>query len=301
MRLSGPIARRVLVIAILVQATGTVVAPSLARAAATMVFLPVADAAVYPDQPTTNFGAAKRLVADRSPKITSFLRFEVAGLTAAPAQARLRLWATDKSSDGPEIRRVHSPWDERTLTYASRPSVGSKVDDVGKVSANRWVEYEVGSLVTGNGSVEMALLGDSSDGIDFASREHGTPAHWPQLLVEAKGIKPPPPPAGGTFSFGLIGDTGYNNRSVERFLSVRDEMNKAGLDFTVHVGDIKDGSDPCPDNVYTENLDRFDGFHHPLLYTPGDNEWRDCANKGDRLAYLRRVFFSDDQSLGTRR
>lgn len=304
MRLSGQFVRRALVLAIVVEAAGTVVASSPARAATTTVFTPVADTAVYSDRPTRNFGSADRLVADRSPNTKSFLRFEVAGLTSAPTGARLRLWVTNKSSNGPEVRPVTSAWDEATLTYATRPSVGSKVDDVEKVSANRWLEYDVDSLVAGNGTVEMALVGDSSDGTDFASREDGTAAHWPQLVVEIVGIEPAPspppsPPPGDTFSFGLVGDTGYNSRSVERFLSVRDDMNEAGLEFTVHVGDIKDGSDPCPDSVYTENLSRFDGFHHPLVYTPGDNEWRDCRDKRDRLAHLRQVFFSNDQSLGT--
>ena len=76
-------------------------------------------------------------------------------------------------------------------------------------------------------------------------------------------------------------------------------MNAATLDFSVHVGDIKSGNDPCPDGVYTTNRDRFNGFDHPLAYTPGDNEWRDCSNKVERLAYLRSVFFANDQSLGT--
>jgi hypothetical protein len=51
--------------------------------------------------------------------------------------------------------------------------------------------------------------------------------------------------------------------------------------------------------VYTTNRDRFDGFTQPLLYTPGDNEWRDCADKLGRLAFLRQVFFANDQSRGT--
>ena len=301
MRSSAPF-RRALVV-VIVEAAVTVAASSPVRAATTTVLTPVADAAIRSDRPATNFGSADRLVADRSPKTKSFLRFEVTGLASPPTGARLRLWVTNKSSNGPEVRPVTSTWDETTLTYATRPSVGSKIDDVGKVSANRWLEYDVGALVAGNGTVEMALVGDSSDGADFASREDGTVAHRPQLVVEAPGVAPPPPPPppppGGTLSFGLVGDTGYNSRSVERFLNVRDDMNEADLDFTVHVGDIKDGSDPCPDSVYTDNLYRFDAFQHPLVYTPGDNEWADCPEKRDRLAYLRQVFFSGDQSLGT--
>jgi hypothetical protein len=289
---------------LMVETGGTEPPPPPPPPGDTLVFTPVADAAAYSDQPTTNFGSADRLVADTSPKTESFLRFEVVGPTSAPAGARLRLWVRDKSFNGPEVRAVTSAWDESTLTWDTRPSVSLEpIDDVGSVSASQWLEYDVGPLVTGNGIVEMAVVGDSSDGTDFASREDGNSANWPQLVVETSNIEPPPPPpppppAGDAFSFGLVGDTGYTASSVEKFLNVREVMNDAGLTFTSHVGDIKKGDDSCPDSVYTTNRDRFDGFEHPLVYTPGDNEWRDCPDKKDRLSYLRRVFFADDQSRG---
>ena len=303
MRSPRRFARRALLALVALQAAATLASASPVRAAvATAVFTPVADAAAYSNAPKRNFGSADRLVADTSPKVRSFLRFDVTGLTGAPIGARLRLWVTNKSSNGPEVRRITSAWDEATVTYSTRPSLGSKVDDVRKVPANQWLEYDVGDLVTGNGVVELALVGDSSDGTDFASREDGNSANWPRLVVETAGTEPPPPPPpsppGDAFSFGLVGDTGYTSSSVERFLNVRDDMNDAGLTFTGHVGDIKSGSDPCPDSVYTTNRDRFDGFEHALIYTPGDNEWRDCADKRDRLAYLREVFFADDRSRG---
>jgi hypothetical protein len=284
------------------QAAAAVLVAAPARAAATTVFTPVADAAVYSGRPTANFGSADRLVADNSPKTKSFLRFEVAGLTTLPTGARLRLWVTNASSNGPEVRAVTAAWDESTLIYNTRPSVSStKIDDVGKVRAGQWLEYDVSALVTGNGTVEMGLVGDSSDGTDFASREDPTVANRPQLVVETGDTEPPPPPPPpppGAFSFGLVGDTGYSSGSISKFLAVRDSMNAATLDFSVHIGDFKSGSDPCPNSVYTTNRDRFNGFDHPLAYTPGDNEWRDCSSKVERLAYLRSVFFASDQTLG---
>lgn len=299
------LARRALVLAVVGQGAVAVVNASAVRAADTAVFTPIADAMIRSDQPARNFGADSRLVADSSPKMKAFLRFDVAGLTAAPTGARLRLWVTDKSSNGPEVHAVAGAWDESTLTYDNRPAVGSAViADVGSVTAGRWLEYNVGALVTGNGVVDLALVGDSRDGTDFASREDADPTHRPQLLVDADGIDEPPPPppppdSGGAFSFGLIGDTGYSDSSVAKYLNVRTAMNAADLDFVTHVGDFKSGTDPCPDSVYTTNRDRFDGFQHPVVYTPGDNEWRDCADKVGRLGFLRQVFFPDDQSRGT--
>jgi hypothetical protein len=299
---SRPVARRALILALLGQAITVVVVPSSARAATTSVFNPVADAAVYSGQPSANFGSDPTLVADQSPKTKAFLRFEIAGLTAVPTGARLRLWVTNASSNGPEVRPVTSSWDEHTVTYDTRATVGSAVADVGKVSAGRWLEYNVGKLVSGNGPVDVAVVGDSSDGTDFVSRE-GPAAQQPQLVVETGDGEPPPPPPpppppGDAFSFGLVGDTGYSSSSVAKFLQVRDAMNAASLQFVTHVGDIKNGTDPCTDSVYSTNRDRFNGFTHPLVYTPGDNEWRDCSNKVERLDHLRGVFFTDDRSLG---
>ena len=47
--------------------------------------------------------------------------------------------------------------------------------------------------------------------------------------------------------------------------------------------------------------DVFDGFSVPFVYAPGDNEWSDCPEPAERLAAIRHVFFSADQSLGRRR
>ena len=104
------------------------------------------------------------------------------------------------------------------------------------------------------------------------------------------------------FTVALIGDARYRPDEHPKFLRMRDVINAAQVAFTVHVGDIKGGG-PCADRVYTETLELFDGFASPLIYTPGDNEWTDCGDRRprERLAFLRRVFFADDQSRGHRR
>jgi len=104
------------------------------------------------------------------------------------------------------------------------------------------------------------------------------------------------------FDVALIGDARYRPDEYPKFLRVRDAINAAQVAFTVHIGDIKGGG-PCADRVYTETLDLFDGFSSPLIYTPGDNEWTDCGDRRptERLGFLRRVFFADDQSRGRQR
>jgi hypothetical protein len=82
-------------------------------------------------------------------------------------------------------------------------------------------------------------------------------------------------------------------------------MNAAGLAFSVHDGDIKNGPPPCTDAVYFSTRRLFNRFNHPLVYTPGDNEWTDCwqhpgFDPNERLRFLRPVFFSTPRSLGRR-
>lgn len=110
---------------------------------------------------------------------------------------------------------------------------------------------------------------------------------------------PPEDTAHESFSFGVIGDIPYGQREAELFPSRIGDINAdRDLDFVAHVGDIKNGSSACTDGYFTSIRAAFDTFEHPLVYTPGDNEWVDChrENNGaynplERLDKLRQVFF----------
>jgi len=114
----------------------------------------------------------------------------------------------------------------------------------------------------------------------------------------------PPPPEG--FVFGVMGDTPYTAREEPRFVEMIARMNAEPLAFVIHVGDIKaGGGSPCSDELYERRLAQFDTSGHPLVYTPGDNEWTDCRRKSngahdplERLARLREVFFAGRSALG---
>jgi hypothetical protein len=111
------------------------------------------------------------------------------------------------------------------------------------------------------------------------------------------------------FAFAIMGDTPYNEREEPHFVQMIEQMNAAPLAFIVHVGDFKAGGDsPCTDALLEKRRAQFNASRHPLIYTPGDNEWTDCRRKTnggsdpiERLAALRRVFFADAWSLGARR
>ena len=56
---------------------------------------------------------------------------------------------------------------------------------------------------------------------------------------------------------------------------------------------------PLTEARYRKSLDWFNGLRHPVIYTPGDNEWSDCAYRGagsfapgERLQRVRQLFFA---------
>lgn len=156
-------------------------------------FEPTADTRVQQANPTTNYGTSMTLGADQSStaQIESFLTFDVAGITGTVSSAKLRLWtttgATSPSVNGPAVHGVaDTSWTEAGLTYANRPPAAAiATANVGALTADMMVEYDVISLVGGNGTVGVALVPDSSDGTSFNSRQGSDARKRPQLVVTA--------------------------------------------------------------------------------------------------------------------
>ena len=62
------------------------------------------------------------------------------------------------------------------------------------------------------------------------------------------------------------------------------DMNAQRLAFSVHDGDLKQGSgSPCDEALCNRSLGYFNALEAPAMFTPGDNDWTDCdrpANGG---------------------
>ncbi|REG29823.1 hypothetical protein ATI61_107520 [Archangium gephyra] len=132
----------------------------------------------------TNYGGSRKLVADNLNRRAVFLRFEVPELPAPVVRATLRLYAMDGSSDGPKLYRASTDWSEDSLTWEHAPSLtGEPLGDVDGVPHHSWVEYDVTAAVTASGAYGFALVTESRNGVDFASKEH-TRGEWaPRLLL----------------------------------------------------------------------------------------------------------------------
>lgn len=102
-------------------------------------------------------------------------------------------------------------------------------------------------------------------------------------------------PQSGGFDFAVVGDTPYSSAHERLFPHLTREIGEADLAFVVHIGDVKGSGAPCSDSLVAARIAALDGFGHPLVYVPGDNEWTDCHRSPpgvyaplERLAFLRR-------------
>lgn len=109
------------------------------------------------------------------------------------------------------------------------------------------------------------------------------------------------------YAIGLWGDLPYSDlQATVGVPNLIVDMNSQRLAFTVHDGDLKAGSGPCPDSLYTDALARFNSLEAAAIFTPGDNDWTDCDrdpnyNSLERLDHERQVLFSTSYTLGQHR
>lgn len=121
--------------------------------------------------------------------------------------------------------------------------------------------------------------------------------------------------APSSFEFALIGDMPYDARHREEYVEVMNAIDSANLAFVVHDGDFwydgdkwtekLGGFPPCSDEAFEDRLNLAQSSKHPFIFVVGDNEWADCYRAKprtfeplERLAKIRKMFFSSDRSLG---
>ena len=122
----------------------------------------------------------------------------------------------------------------------------------------------------------------------------------------------------GRFEFGVVGDIPYTWAQEAEYVRVMADINAQDLAFVTHIGDCmsdprlyeEDTSAarmPLTDDNYAYVLGTFQSCRHPLVLTPGDNDWSDAVqfkeNKLDsleRLQKLRATFYPRGGTLGQR-
>lgn len=126
------------------------------------------------------------------------------------------------------------------------------------------------------------------------------------LVATTRGPSPPGTTPPGSFAFAALGDSPYYFFEEMQYRVVLEDLAAHDLAAVVHVGDLF--WETCTDERYRRSRAEFDGLPHPVVYTPGDNEWADCwEHSGDlaplgRLEAIREIFYADPaRSLGGRR
>jgi hypothetical protein len=169
--------------------TSTRSAPATATTRAqgrVLTFEPAKDTYVNADTPDTANGTATKTYADNSPVKKTLMSFTVSGTGGCTvASARLRLYNVDGSPKGGDFRRLaDTGWTEPAVTWATAPPTDAPIlATLGKVATGTWYEADLTSLVTGDGTVGLAITSGSSDGAGWSTRE-GPLTQRPQLVVE---------------------------------------------------------------------------------------------------------------------
>jgi len=66
-------------------------------------------------------------------------------------------------------------------------------------------------------------------------------------------------------------------------------------EFVIHVGDIKSGTTPCDEAVYSKVFGMLSQATAPVFIIPGDNEWNECTNPAQAWQYWDKYFMRFDR------
>jgi trimeric autotransporter adhesin len=151
----------------------------------TLTFTPTDDAYVRSNAPNEKNGGAVTLRAYKSAtaQTDSYLKFTVTGVTGSITSAALRLHVAQASPDGGVLYPVaDTSWSESSLTWATRPPLGSTaIGAAGAVSTGTWIEIDLGSTITGDGTYSFALAGRTTPAAWYDSSEAAS--NRPQLVL----------------------------------------------------------------------------------------------------------------------
>ncbi len=151
---------------------------------AVLVLEALEDAHVRELSPTTNYAAEAflRVRDDPSSDFHAYVKFFVPPTGKQIAAATLRLFVLDESSDGGAVHEVSNGWNESVITWNNAPPIaGPPVGDLGATVLGTWVELDVSSAVTGNGTHCFGIQSGSSNSAIYSSRQGANP---PQLVLD---------------------------------------------------------------------------------------------------------------------
>ena len=152
--------------------------PSPSVTTTTVSLVPVADATVRADSPSTNYGSATTLISDGSPVTVAYMKFDLRSVSRASMKtATLRMMVANGSGGTQSLKLASdTAWGESAITYANRPALGAAFKTFGGGALGFSVAVDVTAGLAGKSGQLVTLAIDSvgSDGYAFYSRENST-------------------------------------------------------------------------------------------------------------------------------
>lgn len=157
-------------------------------AAATTTLIPTSDTYVSKNSPDASYGKETTTRVDNgdvSPgdaSLIGYMRFDLRAQLAAPSSAKLRLYVVNPSAEKQNLKTVDiSSWTE-TMTYNTRPPMGTLITTTPGNNATGWLELDVTSYVVNKLGQQISFGMDQAgiDGFAFTSRED---SNKPQLVL----------------------------------------------------------------------------------------------------------------------
>ncbi|MFN8440360.1 MAG: DNRLRE domain-containing protein [Caldilineaceae bacterium] len=150
-----------------------------------------ADTYVQNNAATTNYGTANQLrVRSSGPTNNSYLRFVVSGVTGVVQSAKIRLYVVDASPSAGSVYTASNnylstttPWVETGMNWNNAPTIGgAALSTVAAANLNTWVEFDVTTLVKGNGTYNLAIRNNSTNPVYYNSKE--ATSNRPTLVLQ---------------------------------------------------------------------------------------------------------------------
>jgi hypothetical protein len=95
---------------------------------------------------------------------------------------KLRLFVTDGTPDGGSVFDVVDSWAEGTINWNNAPAIGgTSLGSFGPIVGGTWVEIDLTSFVTTNGTYSFGIRNNSGNSAIYSSGEGANP---PQLVID---------------------------------------------------------------------------------------------------------------------
>jgi hypothetical protein len=162
------------------------------------VLAPTNDTYVASGTPATNFASATLLGVTGTPASEALLRFTTP--SGGIAAAKLRLYATASSADAISVRRSSCAWTTSTVTWNTRPALGTAIASKSSVSAG-WNDIALPPTALTSGAANCLQVTKASGGrVQFEAIHNTYPARLALTsttvpIVPTPPTAPVPPPA----------------------------------------------------------------------------------------------------------